>query len=143
MVGTVKWIGVLCLAAAAQAIIAQETNILRVNTRLVEVDVVVHSKGAAVADLTQDDFTVLDNGKPRKVAAFNIVSSRTTPGESIPLPAGAVSNRLTQEGREPAGVTIVLYDLLNTALEDQSWARQALVNTWTRSKAATTSLCTH
>jgi VWFA-related protein len=128
MVGTVKWIGVFCLAAAAQAVIAQETNVLRVNTRLVEVDVVVHSKGQAVADLKQDDFTVFDNGKPQKVSAFNIISSRTTPGKSIPLPPGAVSNRLTAEGQEPAGTTIVLYDMLNTALEDQSWARQALVH---------------
>jgi VWFA-related protein len=125
MVGSIKWTGLLCLAAVA---VAQETNVLRVNTRLVEVDVVVHSKGRAVADLGQDDFRVFDNGKPQKVAAFNIISSRTTPGQSIPLPAGAVSNRLTAEGQEPAGITIVLYDLLNTALEDQSWARQALVH---------------
>src|ERR1700689_5542399 len=101
MAGTVKWVGVVCLAAAAQAVIAQETNVLRVNTRLVEVDVVVHSKGQAVADLMQDDFTVFDNGKPQKVSAFNIISSRTTPGKSIPLPPGPVSNRLTTEGQEP------------------------------------------
>ena len=125
MVGSIKWTGLLCLAAVA---IAQETNVLRVNTRLVEVDVVVHSKGQAVKDLKQDDFTVFDNGKPQKVAAFNIISSRTIPGESVPLPPGVVSNRLTEEGREPAGITVVLYDLLNTALEDQSWARQALVH---------------
>ena len=127
MVGSIKWTGLLCLARQSSAW-PQETNVLRVNTRLVEVDVVVHSKGQAVADLKQDDFTVLDNGKPQKVAAFNIISSRTTPGKSIPLPPGAVSNRLTAEGQEPAGITIVLYDMLNTALEDQSWARQALVH---------------
>ena len=120
---------ILCGTLVAVPILsAQDPNTLRVNTRLVEVDVVVHSKGQAVTDLKQDDFTVLDNGKPQKVAAFNIISSRTTPGESIPLPPGAVSNRLTAEGQEPAGVTIVLYDMLNTALEDQSWARQALVH---------------
>ena len=126
MVGSIKWTGLLCLAAGIA--VAQETNVLRVNTRMVEVDVVVHSKGQAVTDLKQSDFTVLDNGKPQKVAAFNIISSRTMPGKSIPLPPGAVSNRLTAEGQEPAGITIVLYDLLNTALEDQSWARQALVH---------------
>jgi VWFA-related protein len=128
MVGSIKWTGLLCLAAAAQAVIAQESNVLRVNTRLVEVDVVVHNKGQAVADLKQDDFTVLDNGKPQKVAAFNIISSRTTPGNSMPLPPGAVSNRFTADGQEPAGTTVVLYDMLNTALQDQSWARQALVD---------------
>ena len=126
MVGSIKWTALLCLAAGI--VVAQDANVLRVNTRLVEVDVVVHSKGQAVGDLKQEDFTVFDNGKPQKVAAFNIISSRTTPGESIPLPPGAVSNRLTAEGQEPAGITIVLYDLLNTALEDQSWARQALVD---------------
>jgi VWFA-related protein len=125
MVGSIKWTALLCLSAVA---VAQDPNVLRVNTRLVEVDVVVHSKGQAVTDLKQDDFTVLDNGKPQKVAAFNIISSRTTRAESVPLPPGAASNRLTEEGQEPAGVTVVLYDLLNTALEDQSWARQALVH---------------
>ena len=125
MVGMIRWAGLLCLGAAASAVIAQETPVLRVNTRLVEVDVVVHSKGAAVADLNQDDFTVLDNGKPQKIAAFNVISSRTTPAKSIPLPPGVVSNRLNTA--EPAGTTIVLYDTLNTAPEDQSWAHQALV----------------
>ena len=139
MVGSIKWTGLLCLAAAAHAVIAQETPIVRVNTRLVEVDVVVHSKGAAVADLKQDDFTVLDNGKPQKVAAFNIISSRTTPGKSIPLPPGVVSNRLITDGQEPAGTTVVLYDMLNTAPEDQAWARQALLQYLEHSKAATTS----
>jgi len=132
MVGAIKWTGPFCLAAVVfqmvvYQVIAQETPIVRVNTRLVEVDVVVHSKGAAVTDLNQDDFTVLDNGKPQKVAAFNVISSRTTGGKSIPLPAGTVSNRLTMEGQEPAGTTIVLYDTLNTAPEDQSYGREALV----------------
>src|ERR1022692_15857 len=79
MVGPIKSMGLLCLAAGivVQAV-AQDANVLRVNTRLVEVDVVVHSKGQAVADLKQEDFTVFDNRKPQKVAAFNIISSRTT-----------------------------------------------------------------
>jgi VWFA-related protein len=133
MVGAIKWTGLFCLGTAVvfqvvvHQVIAQETPIVRVNTRLVEVDVVVHSKGAAVTDLNQDDFTVLDNGKPQKVAAFNVISYRTTGGKSIPLPAGTVSNRLTMEGQEPAGTTIVLYDTLNTAPEDQSYGREALV----------------
>jgi len=125
MVGLVKWAGLCCLAAAASAVIAQETPILQVNTRLVEVDVVVHSKGAAVADLNQDDFTVFDNGKPQKISAFNVISSRTAVGRSAPLPPGTVSNRLNTS--EPAGTTIVLYDMLNTVPEDQSYGRQALL----------------
>ena len=124
MVGWVTFIGVLGLGTLA---VAQETPVLRVNTRLVEVDVVVHSKGSIVADLKQDDFTVLDNGKPQKIASFNVVSSKTTSGKSVSLPPGAVSNRIITSGSEPAGTTIVLYDTLNTVPEDQSYGRQALV----------------
>jgi len=124
MVGWVTFIGVLGLGTLA---VAQESPVLRVNTRLVEVDVVVHSKGSIVADLKQDDFTVLDNGKPQKIASFNVVSSKTSAGKSIPLPPGAVSNRIITSGSEPAGTTVVLYDTLNTATEDQSWARQEML----------------
>ena len=86
MVGPLKWISLFCLAAAVLfQLVAQEPPILRVNTRLVEVDVVVHSKGAAVADLKPGDFTVLDNGKPQKIAAFGVVSSRITGAKSIPF----------------------------------------------------------
>ncbi len=127
MVGSIKWTGLFCLAAAAATAIAQETPLVRVNTRLVEVDVVVHRKGAAVTDLKQDDFTVFDNGKRQKIAAFNVISSRTNAGNSIPLPPGVVSNRLDTSGQEPVGTTVVLYDMLNTASEDQSWAHQALL----------------
>jgi VWFA-related protein len=126
MVVIITRLSLLGLLAAAAAI-AQDTPVVRVNTRLVEVDVVVHSKGEAVADLKQDDFTVLDNGKPQKVAAFNIISLRTSPGKSVPLPPGTVSNRLPTADGEPAGTTIVLYDMLNTTPEDQSYGRQALV----------------
>ena len=124
MVGWTKWTSLLCLTAAA---VAQEAPVLRVNTRLVEVDVVVHSKDSAVEDLKQDDFTILDNGKPQKIASFNVVSSKATAGKSIPLPPGAVSNRITMSGQEPAGTTVVLYDTLNTATEDQAWARQEML----------------
>ena len=127
MVGTVKWIGVFCVAAIVPAITAQETPVVRVNTRLVEVDVVVRSKGQAVADLKQDDFTVLDNGKPQKVASFNVLSSRSSRPDPILPPAGTVSNRLPMRDQEPAGATIVLFDTLNTAVGDQGYARQQLL----------------
>ena len=88
----VKWIVVFCVAAAVVfRMAAQETPVVRVNTRLVEVDVVVHSKGEAVADLNRDDFTVLDNGKPQKVAAFNILSSRSSRPDPLTLPVAGRS----------------------------------------------------
>jgi VWFA-related protein len=106
--------------------LAQDTT-LRVNTRLVEVDVIVHSKGAAVGDLKQDDFTILDKGKPQKIAVFNVRSARTTGASATPLPPGLVTNRIVMSGPEPQGTTVVLYDALNTAAEDQAWARKEML----------------
>lgn len=47
-------------------------EVVRVNTRVVFVDVLVRDKrtGAPVADLTRDDFTVLDDGRERELAYF-------------------------------------------------------------------------
>ena len=131
MVGSIKWTGLLCLAAAATASsprIAQENQCSPRQHPAGGSGRGGSQQGQAVTDLNQDDFTVFDNGKPQKVAAFNIISSRTTPGKSVPLPPGAVSNRLITEGQEPAGITIVLYDMLNTAPEDQCLGAQALVH---------------
>jgi VWFA-related protein len=100
--------------------------LFQANTRLVEVDVTVHRKGAPVADLTQDDFTVFDQGKQQQIAAFSV----RTPGNAAapePLPSGTISNRLNARGREPRGVTAVLFDQLNTAVRDQGFARLELL----------------
>ncbi|HWF02837.1 MAG TPA: hypothetical protein VHA06_04070, partial [Candidatus Angelobacter sp.] len=46
--------------------------VLRANTRLVVVDVVAtNGKGEPVPDLKQEDFTVLEDGKPQKISAFS------------------------------------------------------------------------
>lgn len=127
MVGAITARSLLCLPLMAAVLQAQDASVLRVNTRLVEVDVVVHRNGAAVADLNQDDFTVLDNGKPQKIAAFGIISSKNPPAQEIALPPGTVSNRLAVRGDAPAGVTVVLYDALNTAVGDQGYAREQLL----------------
>ena len=43
--------------------------VIRSNTRLVQVNVVVHDKNGAVADLKQEDFVVFDGRKQRKIAS--------------------------------------------------------------------------
>ena len=93
-------------------LLAQEPTI-SVNTHMVEVDVVVKDEKGPVASLTQDDFTILDQGKRQKIAAFAVKrSGDKTPGErpAVPDPPGTVSNRAGG-----SGATIVLFDLLNTA----------------------------
>lgn len=100
---------------------------IRVNTRLVEVDAVVRDKNGPVKGLTMGDFTVLDQGKPQQIATFNV----TIAGHSLkstPLPQGTVSNRLNSQGEEPVGATVVLWDKLNTDTQDQSYVQKQVFN---------------
>jgi VWFA-related protein len=119
-----KWIIPFAVAAG---LAAQEPQVIRVNTRMVEVDVVVRSKNGPVADLTQDDFTVFDQGKPQKIASFSVISARTTGTPAIPLRPGEVSNRVNSLGLEPTGTTAVLLDALNTNPDDQAYGRQQVM----------------
>jgi VWFA-related protein len=87
-------------------------------TRLVQVDVIARHKGTPAAGLTSEDFTLLDNGKPQKIALFSVNSSQTPGPAYVPLPAGAVSNRL----EELPNATVLLIDQKNTAQIDQAFA---------------------
>ena len=94
---------------------ASQDDVIRINTRLVEVDVVVRDKNGPVTDLAKDDFTIFDNGKPQRVDVFSIsTAERSKPKEDLPpLPAGVVSNRRRSE--VPTSATVILFDRLNTA----------------------------
>ena len=120
-----RWITLIGLAGLMAA---QEPSSFRVNTRLVEVDVVVRSKDVAVTGLTKDDFRILDNGKPQNIATFSVRSSANAKGAAIrqvanaaPLPLGMISNRVDRSGEEPVAATVILLDRLNTEVADQSY----------------------
>jgi VWFA-related protein len=101
---------------------------------LVEVDIVALKNGKPVVDLNRDDFEVFDEGKRQKIALFGVKPARDSIAPTS-LPRGAVSNRLDTDGQEPAEATIVLFDRLNTAPEDQANAGVALLR-YLRSPAA-------
>jgi VWFA-related protein len=127
-----RWITLIGLAGLMTA---QEPSSFKVNSRLVEVDVVVRSKGGAVTGLTKDDFRILDNGKPQSIATFSVRSSATSnkgvidkgTADPTPLPPGMISNRVSRRGEEPVAATVILLDRLNTAVEDQSYFGQQLL----------------
>src|SRR5690242_10948935 len=53
--------------AQGSAPVYESSEVLKIKTRLVVLDIVARdSKGAPVADLKQDDFTVLEDGKEQK-----------------------------------------------------------------------------
>ena len=120
-----RWITLIGLAGLMAA---QEPSSFRVNTRLVEVDVVVRSKSGAVTGLTKDDFRILDNGKPQNIVTFSVRSSANAQGvannavaNATPLPPGTISNRVSSRGEEPVAATVILLDRLNTEVADQAY----------------------
>jgi VWFA-related protein len=107
---------------------AAQNDVIRVNTQLVEVDVVVRGKDGPVTGLTKDDFTLTDNGKPQRIDVFSISTSErsnTKPDQTL-LPPGVVSNR---QGRPTAtSATVILFDRLNTADIFQREGRRQLLS---------------
>src|SRR5580704_13440129 len=107
-----RWAGIL--AASACLVSAQQTDEVRVSAHayaqpqlhltaqanLVQLEVVVRDpRGHAVGGLKQGDFEVLDEGKPREIAAFSVLT-RDAIGAPAPAPAPASSPMIT--GNAPA-----------------------------------------
>ena len=116
----------------------QQETVIRSSVRLVQVSVVVEDKkGNPVTGLKPEDFTVLDEDKPQKIAFFTAaVPPPATPASEQPsskpvrlLPANAFTNRYDLKGQDPPGaVTVVLFDSLNTAPQDQSFVRKEVIH---------------
>ena len=117
------WAGLFLIPLLATA---QDQSVIRVGTRLVEVDVVVRGKSGPVTDLSKDDFTLLDQGKPQRIAVFSLSAHRSQ-DQPEPLLPGAVSNRLDSHGEVPANATILLFDTLNTGWVDENYAHQQVL----------------
>jgi VWFA-related protein len=116
-------------AASPNAPTSQETTVIRSTTRLVQVSVVVRDKsGNPVTNLKQEDFAIFDEGLPQHIAFFGSEAPSSpapvTPGH---LPLNFFTNRFDLKGQDPGAVTIVLFDALNTAFEDQAWVRGQVI----------------
>jgi VWFA-related protein len=87
---------------------------IRVSTRLVEVGVIVRDKSGPVANLTKDDFTILDRGKPQRISIFFPAAAASA---RQPLPQALPQNTFSDVPRygtvAPRSVTVVLLDNLN------------------------------
>jgi VWFA-related protein len=108
--------------------------VFHAKAQLVQVDVSVIGKdGRPVQGLKQSDFTVLENGKPQEIRAFEVhvevtAASIAAPGEtpsSPPLPPHTFTNRATTPMDET--ICLILFDLLNTEITDQDRARKQLL----------------
>jgi VWFA-related protein len=111
------------LSVLLGAIALAQQPAIRVNTRLVEVNVVVHDRnGLPVTDLARDEFAIFDQGKPQRIAFFAVNSSITAAAVTAGVGANVYSNRVGA-----GNVTIILLDGLNTGMEDQKRVRAGVI----------------
>jgi VWFA-related protein len=116
----------LLAAASARAQQAPVPNI-KVNVRLVTLDIVVtDKKGSLVTNLTKDDFQVYEDKQQQTIRTFEPPSAHLMPSS----PGGKAQVVVTSTADLPkignAPVTILVLDELNTAFADMSFARQSL-----------------
>jgi VWFA-related protein len=108
----------LLVPIAAAPADSPQTPQIHVATRLVEVGVIVRDKNGPVANLTKNDFVVLDRGKPRTISIFTVADAsvrqpqRPEPPQS--LPRNTFSDLPQYGATAPRSVTVVLLDNLNT-----------------------------
>jgi VWFA-related protein len=97
--------------------------VIQAGTHVVLVNVVAKDKhGKPVAGLGRDDFVVRDNGQEQKIVLFALDDASETASAASSSPA-----RLTFANRprsNMAGVTVFLFDELNTKLADQEFAKK-------------------
>jgi VWFA-related protein len=117
-------------AAAQQAPTPQAAAPITTETRLVQLNVIVHDKhGAPIDDLTKDDFIITDNKAPQTVRMFSkeapSAADVAAAAADAPEP-GTFSNR-ARAGAGNSAITIILIDQLNTAPNDQAMARKKVL----------------
>jgi VWFA-related protein len=100
---------------------------VRVNTRLVLVDVVVTDKqGKPVSGLKAEDFTIEEKGKKQKIAFFQTPEEAQKQNMPPQLGPGLYTNK--PEFRSPGGpLTVLLLDAANTPFRDQAYSRQQML----------------
>ncbi len=107
----------------------QEEPALRSHSRLVMLDVVVTDHaGNPVTGLHKDDFTVLEDGQPQRIANFETPAAHFNAGSANPSSADPTSaNHEDKRGEADRPETIIVLDELNTTSEDMSFAWQMLL----------------
>ena len=121
-------LGVVLLGAT---VLAQQQPTFRSGIRLVQTNVLVHDKnGQPVGDLTAADFKIFEDGKEQKIEIFSVERSSNARGTPVERPSNDRQTVFTNrpvEARVTGGVTVILFDRLNTSFEDQTAARTEIL----------------
>jgi VWFA-related protein len=108
---------------------SQEEPTFHSTTRLVVLDVVVTDQaGKPVTNLSQADFTLLEDGAAQSVASFESPKSRPDTPVSITSKSSKAEAKSppNDSAPSPSALTILVLDELNGEVLDQAYARSAI-----------------
>lgn len=126
MTRKVRFLLSILLSSATAVAQTGQAPTIQVTSRIVYVDVVVRDgAGRIVHGLTEKDFHLLEDGKPQAITYF---SDHTHDLASIPSEQPS-SDKLEFSNVSPVSnsVNIILFDFLNTAPQDQLYARKQMI----------------
>jgi len=119
-------IALVCLAVSCPGQNNAPTPTFRSRTELVTVPVVVLRHGEHVSGLKSEDFEVLEDGKPQKVASFEEITDKNARVVIANPPPGVYTNEVLTEG--PSSVLVFVLDLINTPMNAQTNAKKKLLD---------------
>ncbi|MFN7977690.1 MAG: VWA domain-containing protein [Vicinamibacterales bacterium] len=111
--GRALFAAVVC---AATVVAAQEPQ-FRGGTNLVRLDVYVSANGAAVTDLTADDFEVLEDRAPQTVTSFEFVRARGVAPESARVEPSTVAAMRDRLASRDTRAFVLFLDTLHVQVE--------------------------
>jgi VWFA-related protein len=142
--GSRRWLGALlatavvgaaALASGRVALVAQQGQqqpqppVFRAGVNVVRVDVIVSDKdGKPVNDLKQEDFEVLEDGKPQTIDLFKLVNTDGTPGPGAE-PARKIRSRYDEESeaaRDDVRLFVIFLDDYHVRLGNSMRVREPL-----------------
>ena len=107
---------------------AANAPVIKVQSNLVLVDVVVTKNGVPVKGLTSDKFRVLENGKEQELKVFEVHSQEQQSATASKAPELAPNNYSDFTPYPPSSaVNVLLLDALNTQSGDQGYVRKQVL----------------
>ena len=96
-------------------------------SRLVVVNVVVTDRdGKQISGLKKEDFQLFEDGKAQPLLVFESHETSSQPSAAPHLHPGADEQTTIPTLAGDGAINVILFDMLNTAAEDQRYARQEL-----------------
>ena len=115
------------LAASQIAPAQQAPPTFRASTTLVEFTMVVQDRqGRPITDLKKEEISILENDQPRETAVFRFSGAPQESARPQPLPAAVFSNRSGDAPGAPRNFVAIVFDAMNTPLENEFMSQASL-----------------